>query len=304
MCQQTPSNHSATASSTTIMTKPLSESLPSKDRLDEIADVIAVMKRLEATTYRRPAPSKDPWRPIMMSWMCSMVDIFHLVPQVLSTALWYLDHASPLVHNPSDYQLAGLTALQLAIKVHETRIFPLEQLVRIGNTGITPNDVTEMERKLLKTIQWKLHPPTVECFVYTYSELLQESSRKVLLATTFRYIRQALLQEHEFENSTLAYASMLVAMEEVPIPLQDKQSFATTMLQVAELSAYTPGLSDAFQWLSPRKQREARCETPPPKMQEIISCADDGDGVEVTWCSRGHHEQGAEGSLSPRNVAL
>lgn len=309
MCQsQAPSNkHVSSAASssspkTTISQQPLSFFL-TESRLEEIRDEISLMKRQEMTTYPPLAGLQDPWRPIMTQWMLSMVDIFQLMPIVLSSALWYLDHAAPLIQSPSDYQLAGLTSLQLAIKTHETRIFPLNQLVRIGDSGITAEDVVSFEQKLLTELQWKLHPPTVECFVYSFSELLPECHRVMLVQSTFRYIRQAVLEEHNFESSILAYASMLVALEEVAVPLEDKQSFCRNILQVADLSASSPGLSKAFDWLYPH-QSETRCETPPPKqephMQDVISYAEEGDGFEVTWCCNGHDV----GTLSPRNVVI
>ena len=49
----------------------------------------------------------------------------------------------------SDYQLLGLTCLELAIKTHDTKLFPLEELVRIGQGGFVPAQVVEMEARVV-----------------------------------------------------------------------------------------------------------------------------------------------------------
>jgi hypothetical protein len=272
----------------------------------------------------------------MISWMFSVTDIFQLAPMIPSTAIYYLDTVcDTLVKTPNDYQLVGLTALQLAIKVHETKLFPLQQLVSMGSGGMTIEQVMDMERKILETCQWKLHPPTPECFLLAYSELLPSSteSTEASLSMALLYIRQALLQEKDYEPSVLAYASLLVAMEqENSMPLSVKQDFGMTMLQVSGLSGATPGLSEAFQWLSPKPEvvfeykppvkAGPRMNKPPPKAatapvvkpHEVIYCAEDGNGFEVTWLEETTTTQTDDddyppdlelsASFSPRNVAI
>jgi hypothetical protein len=315
----------------------------SQERLEELRDILGIMKRQE-NNYKRPRDysnntrDNDPWRPIMISWMFSVTDIFQLAPMIPSTAIYYLDTVcDTLVKTPSDYQLVGLTALQLAIKVHETKLFPLQQLVQMGNGGMTVEQVMDMERQVLETCQWKLHPPTPECFLLAYNELLllpststtQEEPQPLqlqtpIMAAALLYIRQALLQEKDFEPSVLAYASMLVAMEQqvtpAPLPLSVKQAFGTNMLQVSGLSAATPGLSRAYEWLSPKPEQPPVFYKPPVMIQpppqaapvitpqEVIYCAEDGNGFEVTWLEettqKDYLDLELSASFSPRNVAI
>jgi hypothetical protein len=244
--------------------------------------------------------------------------------------------ADTLVQTPFDYQLVGLTALQLAIKVHETKLLPLQQLVRMGNGGMTVEQVMSMERKVLETCQWKLHPPTPECFLLAYSDLLLlllPETQALLVPVALLGIRQALLQEKDFKPSVLAYASLLVAMEQASpsnMPLSVKQAFGSHMLQVSGLSGGTPGLAEAFAWLSPKPEQPEEFYKPPwmrtttttPKAapvkpqaapvtpQEVIYCAEDGNGFEVTWLeemahySKDYPDLELSASFSPRNVAL
>eukprot|EP00529_Nitzschia_sp_RCC80_P028964 CAMPEP_0113492136 /NCGR_PEP_ID=MMETSP0014_2-20120614/27916_1 /TAXON_ID=2857 /ORGANISM="Nitzschia sp." /LENGTH=323 /DNA_ID=CAMNT_0000385949 /DNA_START=39 /DNA_END=1007 /DNA_ORIENTATION=- /assembly_acc=CAM_ASM_000159 len=113
--------------------------------LDNIKDVVHVLKRRELTycnTYSTTAnnnnTSFDKWRPVMVSWMWSVIDTFSLMPQLVPTGLYFLDMCSStsskiLTENGADpataYPLMAMTALNLAVKVHETKMFPLDQLV-------------------------------------------------------------------------------------------------------------------------------------------------------------------------------
>jgi hypothetical protein len=245
-------------------------------RLAELQDVISILQRQEVKYHYPPSrtststsshtqQAKDPWKPIMISWMYNVVDIFQLNPIVVATATYYLDQAAPrLIRSPSDYQLLGLTTLCLAIKVHETRLFPVEELVKLGNSGFTCDEVIQMEQSLLCVLNWHLHPPTPECFVHAYAELLLWECDSTSTSTTLvevktaalPLVRQALVEEVPLPYSILSYAALLVAMEQVQMSVPAKQAFCQRILQVAGLSATTPGLAQAYQALLPKQQQE------------------------------------------------
>lgn len=254
----------------------------SLDRLAELQDVISILQRQELKYHYPPSrtstrsshtqqQAKDPWKPIMISWMYNVVDIFQLNPIVVATATYYLDQAAPrLIRSPSDYQLLGLTTLCLAIKVHETRLFPMEELVKLGNSGFTCDEIIQMEHLLLCVLNWHLHPPTPECFVHAYAELLLwESDSATSTSTTLLevktaalpLVRQALVEEVPLPYSILSYAALLVAMEQVQMSVPTKQAFCQRILQVAGLSATTPGLAQAYQALAPKQQQQEQPRT-------------------------------------------
>jgi hypothetical protein len=61
-----------------------------------------------------------------------------------------------------------------------------------------------------------------------------------------------------FLASTLAYASLLLAMEDMQLPLVDKQACCLALLQLAGLSTHTPYLSKAYNWLVYAKNLQAQ----------------------------------------------
>ncbi len=243
------------------------------EKLDDLRDVLQNMRRQEAKYYTESFKRPLPWRPILIQWMFSVVDIFHLAPQIVPTALYYVDQCMKDHHlgSPAQatmrYQLLGLTCLELAIKVHDTKVFPLEDLVRMGQSGFSPAQVVAMEAQLLKHLGWNLHPPTPHCFVHQYGELLQRlmTTCPNSTANVSQIVERALLlvrrglYEMALPPAILAYAAMLAAMEEFASCLSTalKQSFCVHVLQITGLSASSPGLAQAYQLMDNRKTRVA-----------------------------------------------
>mmetsp|Transcript_9141 Transcript_9141/g.23162 ORF Transcript_9141/g.23162 Transcript_9141/m.23162 type:complete len:650 (-) Transcript_9141:149-2098(-) len=278
--------------------------------LDNIKDVVHVLKRRELTycnTYSTTANSNnnttcvDKWRPVMVSWMWSVIDTFSLMPQLVPTGLYFLDMCSStsssniLTENGADpatvYPLMAMTALNLAVKVHETKMFPLDQLVLLfgkqGNNNnssttassspqqqpsklrYTPKDVVEMEEKILRQCHWQLHPPTPHEFLLQFGLVLPVQYRSQVVIHAQQRVKHASLWDHArggssshtstpspppmepFLPSTMAYASLLLAMEDprLNLPLEIKQTTCRALLQVSGLSAHTPRLEEAYNWM-------------------------------------------------------
>ncbi|KAG7362110.1 cyclin-like protein [Nitzschia inconspicua] len=274
--------------------------------LEDLRDVILALKEQEMSyTLCSNASNNnsfplyfDTWRPVMVSWMYSVIDTFALNPLCVPTGMYYLDTCCRMLpvkgttdnqqqqHEKELYPLMAMTSLNLAIKCHETRMFPLDQLVQLMGRGkqqqqqqhsgqkqmqYTPEDIIDMERRLLQGCQWKLHPATTHDFLHQFVQVLDLSVRDDVLERSITHLKNGLMWEHvlhqqhqqqakvqqqhllppfqPFLPSTLAYASLLLAMEDKHLPLADKQACCLALLQVADLSTNTPHLSKAYNWL-------------------------------------------------------
>jgi hypothetical protein len=77
-----------------------------------------------------------------------------------------------------------------------------------------------------------------------------------------------------FLPSTLAYAALLLAMEDLQLPLPDKQACCLALLQVADMSTHTPQLSTSYSWLVFAKGMHQQLvaqqqqQLPPPSQQQ------------------------------------
>jgi hypothetical protein len=253
---------------------------PSYDMIqrDALTDIFTILK-LQENLYGRTDGGDglkphlyDSWRPVMVSWMFSVIDAFTLMPEIVTTAIYYLDTVGPSVPN-EDFPLLTMAALNVGVKCHETKMFPLDQLVELmggSTTGsnkrehrYTPEGVIEMERTILRLSQWKLHPPTAHEFLNQYVEVLSDDCEKTIVSTqAISYLKNAYMWEHvlhhqQFPNppcsyppSTLAYAALLLALEDSNLPLVEKQNICQILLEVADISAHTPNLTEAYNWLA------------------------------------------------------
>jgi len=271
--------------------------------------------------------------------MHTIHDTFQLCPVVVPTAMYYLDSLTSAPNNPLDYQLCGLTSLHLAVKVHETRIFQLRQLLEMGNVCFTEQNVIDTEKRILRVCAWKLHPPVPEGYLYTISKLFPQHPQ--IPTTAMHILRRSLQFNLQAKPSVIAYASLLASMEQSYISNPQKQAYCRTIMRVSGWTATTPGLAETYKVLGVGAPvpRQGRVEPPPqvypvsksvtPKnrirphiiVQDDIPAADlsnllspetfdDGeyreiitcaaDGIEVTFCDK----PGLDflDTISPRSV--
>lgn len=281
--------------------------------LEDLKDVVRRLKVQEASYHRRRIrkqehyqgrsqrsnsintrnlpPFYESWRPVMVSWMYHVADTFRLMPIVVSTGTYILDTcawslwcSSSSNNNKELYPLMTMTALNMAVKCHETKMFPLEQLVQLLGMGggsssersYTPEDVCAMERKLLHKCGWKLHCPTTHDYLLRFATVLREECRDSVVSAAVMHLKRSLLWEHVlhqkqeregirgdeflFSTCTAAYASFLLSMEDVGLPLADKQAACLALLEVSNLSAQTPHLAQAYTWLFEAKSLQTHLE--------------------------------------------
>ena len=272
---------------------------------DDRTIVLRTMRSLESSVYKRPRAQSMPeifrgeWRRQIVEWMYILIKYCKLKHEASAAAVYYLDAAvmcdsSSLVKTPRDYQLCAMTALHLALKVYDSptvRVIKLSCLVKLGNGQFTEEDIIQKEYELVRALGWRINPPTANCFLQRYMELLpfldgdNECEDGVDIDLSDDDSVQTSANENDNENdididqlspierrrrdrlrkleevasefievatardrflsvppSTIAYASMLSAMELTSDDLQQKQngyydwsSFLRNMTGVAEM---------------------------------------------------------------------
>lgn len=199
--------------------------------LDLIKDRYNHMRRLESTTYKRPLKIDEPyngqWRQQIVEWMYTIVHHCNLRHETVSAASYFLDVSvsKGLIQTPIDYQVAAMTAFHLALKIYDspsTRVVKLDSLVKLGSGGFDEQEVLQMETNLLFMLDWRLNPPTPNCFLHQYLELLPKDTHSSTLAKIEQYSLEAIEAAVSTDyfaalvgSSMLAYAAMLVAFEKL-----------------------------------------------------------------------------------------
>jgi len=155
------------------------------DNKDDRTIVLRTMRALDSSVYKRPRPQNMPemfcglWRRQIVEWMYVLIKYCKLKHEATAAAVYYLDAAvacdSSIVKTPRDYQLCAMTALHLALKVYDSptvRVVKLSCLVKLGNGEFTEADIIQKEQELLRALGWRINPPTADCFLQRYMELL------------------------------------------------------------------------------------------------------------------------------------
>lgn len=148
-----------------------------------VIDKVEAMMRKEQTVYlyRRyvnpPANAKylheDPqdmaiWREKICHWTYSVIDHFELSRKTVAISINLFDRYLATQGHRCDGSLAllvSLTTLYIAIKVHEKKKIKLSTLTELSRSQFSGADIEEMEVKILQSLSWLVHPPTVVDFI-------------------------------------------------------------------------------------------------------------------------------------------
>ena len=186
-------------------------------------------------------------RKLMLQWSYNVVDFFSLERETAGIALSYSDRflqtkewGLEYLEDTEKYQLLCITALYLAIKIHEPASLTPQAFVEIARGQYTVEQVEQMEKDLLRALDWRVNPPTSLEFVRLYLELIPSS------------------QLHENEKATsyvLAKAQTERALSDYGLLSVEAPRVAFASLQNA-LEALGLGNSPVLYILASRIQRD------------------------------------------------
>jgi hypothetical protein len=140
------------------------------------------LKRMNAGTGIAP-PADAECRFKMAEWCCQVVDFCKFNRETVAIAMSYLDRylstqgvRSPALDDRKVFQLAAMTCLYTAIKIHEPEAMEPRIISQLSRGGYTEEQVTDMELEILNAIQWRMNPPTAFSFIHNLLALLPEGS--------------------------------------------------------------------------------------------------------------------------------
>jgi hypothetical protein len=114
----------------------------------------------------------------MVAWCIRVIDFCEYSRATVEITMSYLDRflATPegttARNDRSSYQLACMTALYVAVKIHEPKVIPPELVATFSNGACTSRDIEAMEITLLRALKWRVHPPTSWDFVHKLMSLI------------------------------------------------------------------------------------------------------------------------------------
>jgi len=125
-----------------------------------------------------------------------------------------------LLRDRGRFQLAVMAAFYSTVKIHEQEAIDPKLLSTLTHGAHTPEDIEQMESELLRSLSWRMNPPTVMSFVRKILDVvpdnqLNSSEKRIILDITKKQIEQ-IANGYEFStypNSYIAFASILNSVE-------------------------------------------------------------------------------------------
>jgi Cyclin, N-terminal domain/Cyclin, C-terminal domain len=157
------------------------------------------------TSCNYPTPSLA-YRKQISQWIVKVAQAFQLGQNedLAATILSCLDRfvIETQIQTPEQYQLAALTCLYTCIKVHCNKSLSIQLVTQqLSQNAFSVQQVLQMERQLLETLQWKLHPPSAMDFVRLYLQQRQRQQQQEQQEEEF----EAMLMMSEDENEQEKY---------------------------------------------------------------------------------------------------
>jgi len=165
------------------------------------------------------------WREKICHWSYSVVDHFELSRETVAISIDLFDRYLATRGNRcngSSALLTSLTTLYIAIKLNEPKKIKLTTLSNLSRGQFFPPDIEEMEFRILSSLDWMVHPPTVVSFVSHFLLFLPQvhSSVRKDIFELARYLAELSICDAFFvdcSSSTIAYSAVLNVMDDISL---------------------------------------------------------------------------------------
>ena len=166
------------------------------------------------------------------TYFYAIIDGKGLDRRIVSVALSYLKiflARHPLNESKGFHQLAMLTSLYMAIKIHSSNIYKngrpaifITEVVNWGNNEFTTRDICKMESSMLSTLDYYMNPPVAQHYLDIITPLIDDDDDLITplvkqhIITISNWLCEISATDSFFTSiqpSSVAYAAILVAMD-------------------------------------------------------------------------------------------
>ena len=162
----------------------------------------------------------------MSEWCFQVVDFCKFNRDTVAIAMSYLDRflmtpsGSEALKDRKIFQLAAMTCLYTAIKIHEPEAMEPKVVASLSRGAYTEDEVTYMERQILIAIQWRMNPPTAMSFVHHFMCLMPagamtENEREATIEVA-KFQTELAVNSYAFVGvnaSTVAFAALTNSLQ-------------------------------------------------------------------------------------------
>eukprot|EP00536_Pseudo-nitzschia_multiseries_P006023 jgi/Psemu1/255028/estExt_Genewise1Plus.C_1240031 len=189
----------------------------------------------------------------MCEWSYRVCDHFRTGREIVAVSMSYLDRfVDKCTCDRSAFKLAAMTTLYMANKIYGgPQAISIGALAELSRGEFERSHISEMEAIILKTLEWRLHPPTAQCFIDSFFRYLPlPSSGSLPHAIYRRAMFFAELSVYDFAfvskpRSLIAVASLVNAMEGMESSVSEDQQFG--FLETIQRIFQLPFSTDAIE---------------------------------------------------------
>jgi len=169
-------------------------------------------------------------RKSMVDWYYQIAEFCNLNYETLAVATSYLDRfiatetGSKALIDSSYFQLAGMTALYIAVKIYEADVIDPSILSKLSHGLYSIDKIESMEMEILVALKWRVNPPTALAFVRQFLEIIPSyattysSTMNDIVYELSQMQTELSLRDNRLiavRNSTIAFASLMNALESI-----------------------------------------------------------------------------------------
>lgn len=177
----------------------------------------------------------------MCEWAYRVVDHFQASREIVAIAFRYLDlFVDRCSCDRSAFKLAAMTSIYMATKIFNTREISMRSLAELSRGEFNVAHISEMEGIILHSLEWRMHPPTAQCFINHLHALLPLPKGSITRAIYQRstFFAELSLFDYCFvsqSKSAVAIAALMNAMEgmEGTVSMKDLEEFYQAIDAVA-----------------------------------------------------------------------
>ncbi|VEU40534.1 unnamed protein product [Pseudo-nitzschia multistriata] len=167
----------------------------------------------------------------MCEWSYRVCDHFQTGREIVAVSFSLLDRfVDKCSCERSAFKLAAMTTLYMANKIYGgPQAISIGALAELSRGEFEPSHISEMEVIILKTLEWRLHPPTVQCFIdafFHYLSLPSHGAWSVAIYERATFFAELAVYDYAFvpkRKSLIALGCLMNAMEGMDNSLSAEQ---------------------------------------------------------------------------------
>lgn len=155
-----------------------------------------------------------------------------------------------VLYDRDAYQLAAMCSLYTAVKIHEPEVMSAELVSTLSRGVHSPQDVEQMEIRLLRALGWRVNPPTAMSYIRLFLEILPAALmiQPELKNTLYEISKfQTELAVADFSliaapSSMIAYSSVMNALESLCLDRNVLDYVSSILSEAAKISVFSQDL--------------------------------------------------------------